>query len=159
MKKAFDKFRDGLALIAALLFALIFVLVILEILCRTFFGFSILWATDFIQLVVCWTLAFGMSAIVYSNDHLKMDFLKQKLPKKAREILGIATDVLELAFFVLLIPFGIKTAATKMSILFTTLRWPMGYMYAALPVFGVLCTVFMLYRLGDAIRGLAKGES
>lgn len=159
MKKFLDQFRNCLAIIAALLFALIFILVILEILCRTFLGFSILWATDFIQLVVCWTLAFGMSAIVYSNDHLKMDVIKQKLPPKAQKVISIFTDVLELAFFIMLIPFGIKTAMTKMSILFTTLRWPMGYMYAALPVFGALCTVFMLYRLVNAVRGLIKGEA
>lgn len=159
MKKFFDQFRNCLAVIAALLFALIFTLVIVEILCRTFLGFSLLWATDFIQLVVCWTLAFGMSAIVYSNDHLKMDVIKQKLPPKAQKAMSIFTDVLELAFFAMLIPFGIKTAMTKMSILFTTLRWPMGYMYAALPVFGTLCTVFMLYRLVNEIRGLIKGET
>lgn len=159
MKKYFDKFRDALALMAAVLFVLIFILVILEVLCRTFLGFSLLWATDFIQLVVCWTLAFGMSAIVYSNDHLRMDFIKQKLPKRTQKLLEIITDTLELAFFAMLVPCGIKTAMTKMSILFTTLRWPTGYMYAALPVFGALSTFFMLYRLYGAVHDFAKGEA
>lgn len=154
MKKMFDKCRDGLAFCAALLFMLIFVLVILEILCRTFFGFSILWLTDFIQLVVCWTLAFGMSAIVYTNDHLKIDFIKTKLPLSMQKYLELLTDLVEFGFFVMLVPYGIKTAMTKMSILFTTLRWPMGYMYAALPVFGALCAFFMISRLSDDISKL-----
>lgn len=158
MKKIFDKFRDGLAFVAALLFMLIFVLVILEILCRTFLGFSILWATDFIQLIVCWTLAFGMSAIVYSNDHLKIDFIKMKFSPKTQNILELLTDIFEFGFFVMLIPCGIKTATTKMSILFTTLRWPMGYMYAALPVFGALCAIFMISRMCDDISRLKRGE-
>ena len=34
----------------------------------------------------------------------------------------------------------------------------MGYMYAALPVFGALCTIFMLYRLYAAVSGLVKDK-
>ena len=157
MKNVLDKFRNILAIFAAGIFAVIFLLVVAEIFCRSFFGFSLLWVTDFIQIIVCWMLAFGMSAIVYTNDHLKIDFLIQKLPEKGQKVIAIITDVLELAFFALLVPYGIKTAVTKMSIAFTTLRWPMGYMYAALPVFGALCTIFMLYRLYAAVSGL-KGN-
>lgn len=158
MKNVLDKFRDILAVIAAGIFAVVFLLVVAEIFSRSFFGFSLLWVTDFIQLIVCWMLAFGMSAIVYTNDHLKIDFLIQKVPQKTQKVITVITDVLELAFFAMLVPYGIKTAVTKMSIAFTTLRWPMGYMYAALPVFGALCTVFMLYRLYAAVSELAKGK-
>lgn len=158
MKRIFDGLRNVLAVLTALLFAAIFLLIIAEIVCRSFLGFSLLWCTDFIQLVVCWMLAFGMSAIVYTNDHLKIEFIKQKFPQGAQKALGLFTDVLELAFFILLVPYGIKTAGTKMSIFFTTLRWPMGYMYAALPVFGALCAVFMLYRVGASLRGLSGKE-
>ena len=143
MKNVLDKFRNILAIFAAGIFAVIFLLVVAEIFCRSF--------------IVCWMLAFGMSAIVYTNDHLKIDFLIQKLPEKGQKVIAIITDVLELAFFAMLVPYGIKTAVTKMSIAFTTLRWPMGYMYAALPVFGALCTIFMLYRLYAAVSGL-KGN-
>lgn len=159
MKKVLDKLRNILAGATAVLFAVIFLLIISEILCRTFLRYSLLWSTDFIQIVVCWMLAFGMSAIVYTNDHLRIDFIKQKLSHKTQNILSVITETLELAFFLILIPFGIKTAVTKMSILFTTLRWPMGYMYAALPVFGGLCSIFMAYRLYSTIRTLVKGEN
>lgn len=156
MKKILDKLRNVLAAITAILFAVIFLLYVAEIICRTFLDFSLLWMSDFVQLTVCWMLAFGMSAIVYSRDHLRIDFIKHAMPQKAQDVVTVLTDGAELAFFVMLVPYGIRTALTKMKISFTTLRWPTGYMYAALPVFGALCAIFAAYLLYGSIRRLTK---
>ena len=129
MRKILNKLHDVLAAIAVFLFALIFIISIADIVCRTFFGISLLWKLDFLQIVVCWMLSCSMSAVVLTRDHLRIDFLKVVLPKKSQDVLTLITDLLELAFFVMLIPYGIKTSITKMKIAFTTLRWPMGYMY------------------------------
>ncbi len=160
MKKIFDCLRNICAILAAVLFALIFCLIIVEIFCRTFLGFSLLWYMDFVQLTVCWMLAFGMSAIVYTNDHLQITFIKEKFPKSAQKWLTVIINLMELAFFIMLVPYGIRTAITKMKISITTLHWPMGYMFAALPVFGALCAIFMLWRCYEDIRSLGgKGEA
>lgn len=157
MKKFLDKLRNVLAIITAVLFAVIFVLIIVEIICRTFLGFSLLWMTDFVQIVVCWMLAFGMSAIIYTRDHLRIDFIKDMLPQKAKRFLSVLTGLLELIFFVMLVPYGAEIAETKMNIMFTTLRWPTGYMYAALPVFAFFCSVFSAWLLYDSVRKLISG--
>lgn len=154
MKKLLDGLRSVLAVFTAVLFALIFCLVVAEVVCRNFLGFSMLWLTDLVQLIVCWMLAFGMSAIVYTEDHLRIDFIKNKFPEGLRRVVTMLTNALELAFFVMLVPYGILIVETKMKISFTTLRWPMGYQFAALPVFGALCAVFMLYHLVRSIRAL-----
>lgn len=156
MKTILDKLRYASVVAAAAIFVLIFLVIVAEIFCRTFLGFSTLWYMDFVQLSVCWMLAFGMSAIVYSNDHLQIDFIKAKFSPAGQFILGIITEVLELAFFVMLVPYGIKTAITKMKISFTTLHLPTGYMYAALPVFGALCAIFMAYRLWVDVSSISK---
>lgn len=158
MKKFLDFLRNVLAVLAAILFGVIFVMNVAEIICRTFLGFSLLWVSDFVQLTVCWMLAFGMSAILYTRDHLRVDFIKQKLPEKVRSAVTVLTDGAELAFFVMLIPYGIRIAETKMKISFTTLRWPTGYMYAALPVFGALCSIFAAWLLYGSVRTLIKGR-
>ena len=158
MRKVLNKLHDVLAIIAVFLFALIFVISIADIVCRTFFGFSLLWKLDFLQVVVCWMLACSMSAVVLTRDHLRIDFLKVVLPKKSQDVLTLITDILELAFFVMLIPYGIKTSITKMKIAFTTLRWPMGYMYAALPFFAAICSIFSLYLVYESVKKLVKKE-
>lgn len=160
MKKILDKLRNLLAILTAVLFAVIFCLVVVEIICRTFLGFSLLWSMDFIQLIVCWMLAFGMSAIVYTQDHLRVEFIKEKFPARVQSVLTVITNALELGFFIMLVPYGITVAQTKMRIGFTTLRWPTGYQFAALPVFGLLSAIFMAYRLYVSIRELSgKGAS
>lgn len=159
MKKILDKLRSVLAILTAILFAIIFCLVVVEIICRTFLGFSLLWSMDIIQLVVCWMLAFEMSAIVYTQDHLRVEFIKEKFPAQGQKVLTVISNAMELAFFLMLIPYGITIAQTKMRIGFTTLRWPTGYQFAALPVFGLLSAIFMAYRLYVSIRNLSgKGE-
>lgn len=159
MKQALDKLRNLLAGMAVALFALIFCLIVVEIVCRNFLGFSLLWVTDFIQLVVCWMLAFGMSAIVYTDDHLRITFIREMLPEKGRRGANILCCALELVFFLLLVPYGAQMAQTKMKISFTTLRWPMGFQFAALPVFGALCSLFMLYRLCRSVREWKGGRA
>ena len=159
MKKLLDGLRNILAGLTAVLFAVIFCLIVVEIVCRNFLGFSLLWVTDFIQLIVCWMLAFGMSAIVYTDDHLRITFVREMLPEKAQHLAAVFCCALELIFFLMLVPYGMSVAQTKMKISFTTLRWPMGFQFAALPVFGALCAVFMLYRLCRAVGELRGGKS
>ena len=159
MKKILTIMRDMFAYIAVFIFAVIFVVSIADIACRTFFGFSLLWKLDFLQVAVCWMLAFSMSSVVLTRDHLRIDFLKLILPTKSQNVLTLITDIVELAFFIMLIPNGIKTTVTKMKLSFTTLHWPMGYMYAALPVFASICALFSLYLVFCSVRKIVKGDN
>lgn len=154
MKYILDKITNALTVLSVMLFALIFFTIIAEICCRSVFGFSLLWMNDLVQILICWLLAFSMSTVVYSKSHLCVDFIKLNFSVKVQEILTVLTDALKLVFFLMLVPNGIQTAITKMKISFTTLRWPMGYMYAALPVFAALSSIYAAYLLCCSVRKL-----
>ncbi|MEQ2457321.1 TRAP transporter small permease [Flavonifractor hominis] len=150
-----QRFLNGLyrllELLAALLFLLIFVVILSEIVCRTFLGFSLLWSTDFCLLTVCWMLAFGMSAAFYRSEHLRIDFIRNQFPPRLGALVDVVILALTLAFFLVLIPMGWGTAMTKMKIVYTSLRWPTGYAYLALPVMAAFSSVFLLWQLKGAL--------
>ncbi|MDI6602059.1 MAG: TRAP transporter small permease [Thermoanaerobacteraceae bacterium] len=148
MKKFMDALSNILLTVSGILFFIIFAVLIVNIICRSFLNFSLLWATDFCTLCICWMLAFGMSVGIYKKGHLSVEFIRDKFPKMVVWILNIVLSILTTAFFVMLIFTGWSTALNKMNIVFTTLRWPMGYSFMALPVFAFFSTIFMLYRMG-----------
>lgn len=156
MKKLLSHLYRADSLLAALLFMVIFVVIVAEILSRALLHHSLLWTNDFCCLTVAWMLAFGMSAAFYKREHLRIDFIRDKLPGSAVRVIDVAMCLLCTAFLVMLIPYGIKTTGTKMKILYTTLRWPMGYAFAALPVFAAISTIFSLNNLVSAVKHLRK---
>lgn len=147
MKKIMNVIANVAITISGLLFIVIFLIIICEIVARSFFNYSILWVTDFITLSASWMIMLGMAYSVYKGEHLVIDFIKKKFKLKRQRIISIITSVLATAFFLILIPAGWSTAMVKMKIVFTTLRWPTGYAFMALPVFALFSFIFMVYRL------------
>ena len=157
MRKILDFIYKVLIFTITILFIVIFLMITAEIICRTFLSFSILWMTDFVILCVVWMLSLGMAAGIYKSEHLRVDFLLDKLPAKAAQCCRVFTSVLAMIFFALMIPAGYQTAMLRMQIAFTTLRWPTGYAFLALPVFATIACIYMGFRVVMAAQ-LAMGK-
>jgi TRAP-type C4-dicarboxylate transport system permease small subunit len=158
MKKALSKLYQADALLATILFIVIFAVIVAEIFARTL-RHSLLWSNDFCSFAVAWMLSFGMSAAFYKRDHLRIDFIREKFNPRVATILDIFTTALCTVFLMMLFPYSIRTAITKMKILYTSLHWPMGYTFAALPVFCVLSAVFSANNMVQAVRRAAGRRS
>jgi len=156
MKKALDILSDVLQTISGSLFLFIFIINVAGIICRTFLDFSLLWVADVGYVSVAWMLALGMSVAVYKKGHITIDFLKNKFPHKAKKVLETILTLLMIAFLIILIFAGWKTAIMKMRIHFVVLYIPMGYAFMALPVFAFFSAIFMTYRLANI--ALSKEE-
>ena len=157
MRKVLDFVYRFLITTITILFIVIFLMITAEIICRTFLGFSILWMTDFVILCVVWMLCLGMAAGIYKSEHLRVDFLLDKLPPRVAQCFRVFTSFLAMVFFILMIPAGYQIAMLRMQIEFTTLRWPTGYAFLALPVFATIASVYMAFRVVMAIQ-LAMGK-
>ena len=156
MRKVLDFVYKVLITAITVLFIVIFLMITAEIICRTFLGFSILWMTDFVILCVVWMLCLGMAAGIYKSEHLRVDFLLDKMPPRVAQGFRVFTSVLAMVFFILMVPAGYQIAMLRMQIEFTTLRWPTGYAFMALPVFAAIAAVYMGFRVFMAVQ-LARG--
>ena len=147
MKKILAIMDEICLKIAAALFFIIFAISIVEIMLRSFFGFSLLWTMDLCTLLASWTILLGAASTLHRADHLVVDFLVNKMNVMKRTIFRFIASILILVFLVILVYNGIYVSILKMDIYYTSLRWPSGFAYLALPVFAFISSLFMIERI------------
>ena len=152
IKKMLDIYSEVLWTISAICFFSIFLINLANIFTRTFLGFSILWSFDFSMLMISWSICLGMATAVYRGDHITVTVLVDRLPWHVKKGLFILMRAVLLGICAILFYEGIIVANQRMGILFTVLRWPTGFAFAALPVFAASSCVFLLYNMIRAMK-------
>jgi len=151
MKKFEDYFlavnRWALILILAAMSVIIFTNVVL----RYTTNQSIEWAEEVARHMMIWLTFLGAGPVLRYGGHIAVDNLQDSLPRKAAVALRMLIALLLLAFFVFLIWWGLlyvertqyqSTAATQISF---------AYIYAAMPIGGVLLILHFLFILRDYV--------
>ena len=156
MKKFLHRLDDVCLVIAAGLFFVIFAISIVEIILRSFFDFSLLWTMDLCTLLASWTILLGAASALHRADHLVVDFLVNKMTPVKHTLFRLIASGLILVFLAILIYNGVYVSILKMDIYYTSLRWPSGIAYIALPVFGLISALFVTDRIIDLSNSLKK---
>ena len=153
--KKFLSILDKSMLVAATtVFIALFGVSVAQIILRGFFKVSLLWAQDFCVLLTCWVMMLGCAVLFHRADHLAVTFLVDKLPPKLKLALSIITRILLLAFCLVLGYHGLTVVKVKMGLYYTSLRWPTGFAYLSLPVFGVTSVLFLIEKIIDSVTEL-----
>ena len=158
MKKRLDTLDRILLSGAALCFFVIFAVSMVEIILRSVFGKSLLWTNDLCVLLSSWTMLLGGAVVVHRGDHLIVDFLVNMMPKRIQLVVNLVTRILFFVVAAVLAYNGVIVAQLRMGLYYTTLRWPTGLAYLALPVFGVCSCLFLLDKIVDLIRQMRHRE-
>ncbi len=149
--KLLDKTANLLLTFAGILFMVILITIVSKIVARSFFNHSILWVADFSMLCISWLLMCGMAYGVHKSEHLAIDYLKLKLPIKVQRVLELVFSIIIAGFLLMLFFAGSATASVRMDMAFTSLRWPTGYAFMALPVFAFFSFIFTISRIVEII--------
>ncbi len=88
----------------------------------------------------------GTALVFRSNTHLATPVLLDVLPPPLQAAGRWMIDVLCLAFLALLLVYGVQYARDGMHQFSPLLRFPVGYIYAAIPLCGFAGIVFILDR-------------
>ncbi len=156
MKKFLDILMKVQTHIAGICFLVIFCINTLEILCRTFINHSFLWVADISTICIVWMICMGMAVGVYKADHIFLELIVAKLSHKIRHIVSIFTQLLALAFFVMLFITGIEMTMSKLSLIFPSTLISMVWMYAALPVFAITAALYMIPSTVEIFKNKEK---
>lgn len=157
-KKGLDYLEKVCLTIAAVLFIVIFFVSVTEIILRNGFRYSLLWSQDLCNLLTCWTMMLGAAALIHRGDHLVVDFLVRIFPQKAQTLMLLVTRLVLLYFCSVLGVHGIIVVRVKMGLYYTSLRWPTGFAYMSLPVFGTVSALFLIDKIIDTVKALLKKE-
>jgi len=132
----------GLALFAC------FLVVCLEIVVRSVFNISFLWAEELSRYLIIVSTYFGAAAAVRSDDHIRVELLTAILPPGPRRALEFATSLLCAAFTATVAVYGYRWVADSVALdLFSadsSLVIPVYVFQAVVPLgFGIMTARFV----------------
>lgn len=152
------KLEKVLLAAASVLFIVIFFVSVAEIILRNVFSCSLLWSQDLCNLLASWAMLLGGAALIHRDDHLVVDFLVKAMPGRVQQILRLLTRLILLYFCFVLGYHGANVVSVKMGLFYTSLRWPTGWAYMSLPVFGLTSALFLLEKIADSAAELVRPE-
>jgi TRAP-type C4-dicarboxylate transport system permease small subunit len=116
------------------------------------------WSQDVIRFAFTYLIYFGAAYCVRENAHLNIDVLLSLLKPRARIAVDIAINVILLAFFVFLVVYGLRFAATGQGQTSSYLMVPMSYYYAGIPIAGGIMTFYMVARITGQVESLLSKD-
>lgn len=151
-------------LLAALVIVIMAVLV-LDVIWQVFTRFVLRnpssYTEELARFLLIWLGLLGGSYATGQRLHLAVDLLPLRLQGKQRKRLALVIEVCILAFALLLIVGGARLMWLMLYLGQTSaaLRIPLGYVYLALPLSGVLIGFYAVYYLWRGLRELRAEAS
>lgn len=108
---------------------------------------------EFLRFALIWISIMGAAYVAGKSQHVSMSLFVDLLPLKGQLKWGMGIQVVFLLFSVfILIVGGGHAASISMTQISPVLKIPMGFIYSALPVSGVVIVLYSLINIFDLYR-------
>lgn len=144
--------------VCTLLFVVMASVTFFQVVGRYVFGKSYFWAEELARFSMVWIAFLGAAVAVSLKAHTRIDFFINLLPPKPRKFVEMFDNIACFAFIVLVTYYSIDIVKISMRNLSTGLRVPLGYVYIALPVSGVLMMVYFLVQIFSITKNTNDNE-
>jgi TRAP-type C4-dicarboxylate transport system permease small subunit len=133
---------------------LMVVLIFMQIVSRSVLGITFSWPEEASRFLFIWVVFLGVGFAFQYGANISVEVLVERLPMKWRKFSQIIVLLL-CSFFLLILTFqGIDLMSRAMQQMSPSLGIPMGYVYLAIPVSGVL----QILNLADITLNFIKNE-
>ncbi|WP_156958798.1 TRAP transporter small permease [Labrenzia sp. DG1229] len=120
---------------------------------RGFAGFDLAWSLEVTSFLLLWSTFTGCAAAVARGAHMRVtEIVERLMPFAAQRLLSIAIDAIIAVLLISLIYTGYNISVHTWAQKTTVLYWPVGLLYASMPVGMALTLVFHLYNMVFDIR-------
>lgn len=147
MRRCFDYLEKVLKLTAVTLVLLMLCALAAQVFLRYVFGKSLSWSEELALLGFAWVIVISTSIGVRRMTHARMDLLLNVLPASLHRILERLISLMLLALGVFIAYAGWGYLLETRGSTSAAVGFPIEFLYAAAPVFGVLIALFSLERL------------
>jgi TRAP-type C4-dicarboxylate transport system permease small subunit len=131
-------FAKWSAIIAAVIMT---VMVFLQVIFRYVLGEALSFSEELARYMFVWSVAMGTALALRSHSHIGVEVFVERLPARFRDPAKIVGSLLNLTFFGLLIWYGFVMVDMTMDQESAALLLPMGYVYLAIPISGIVLFV------------------
>ncbi len=145
--------------------AVMMTIMIIAVCLQVFFRYVLLkplsWSEELARYCFVWLSFIGASMALGQKLHFGIDYLVNKFPSRFRAGLSIATNLLVLIFCLVMVIHGYKTLETARYMISAGLYLRMDFVFAAIPISGVIMIFYILRHLIQDILimiGLRKPE-
>ncbi|HET6468168.1 MAG TPA: TRAP transporter small permease [Geminicoccaceae bacterium] len=141
-------------LVCNLFLAVMTAVIAILVFTRNFMGFSFPWSEELTRFLLVWLSMLGAMVLLRRDDHIRLDFLADKLPARLSLWLAVVLRLLVLAFLVILVHqswlAALARQVTRAPALGVSMFWP----YLAIPVAAGLMILVTLLNLWADVRRL-----
>lgn len=151
-KLVFNKVNKFLEWCMIIIFALLVLDVLFQIFSRYILGTSFTWTEEFARFSLIWLTILGAAYLNAKREHLSMDFLYEKFSVTNKRKASILIEVFIFLFaLIIMVIGGFNLVYTTLHLeqLSGTLRIPLGYIYAIMPISGLLIMCFSVYHISN----------
>ena len=143
--KTFERYFHGANRWAQIvLLAAMAVIIFVNVVLRYLTDQSIEWAEEVSRHMMIWLTFLGAGPVLRYGGHIAVENLQDSLPRPVAIAIRAFVAILLFAFFGMLIWFGWQYMGRTMYQLTAATQIPFAYIYAALPIGGVLCIIHLL---------------
>ena len=121
----------------SLMFAMV-LLVFFQVISRALFDSSFSWTTELARYMMIWVVFLGGGIAFQHAAHISIEALAEKLSNVWKKVVQAFVAIACIAFFIILIVTGIEFSSASMTQTSPALQIPMGLVYLAIPISGVL---------------------
>ncbi|MGY6632160.1 MAG: TRAP transporter small permease [Alkalilacustris sp.] len=143
--------RAALGLCCTLLCAMV-ALIATQITTRYAIGSTLPWTEEVARHLMIWMLFLGIAPAYRRGAHLGLDLWPARMGERGRAVAGTLVLLLVAGFAVAMLRHGLDLSSRTMRQRASGLGYPMGYVYAAVPVGGALLLVHIASTLPDVLR-------
>lgn len=114
---------------------------------------------ELVLICFVWMGLLGAAYIFGKQEHMRMSFLVDKLSERNQTKVKIFSEIVVILFAALVLVFGgFKMSQLSMGQISSSLQIPMGYIYLALPLSGVITIVYNILNIYDFVKELANDK-
>ncbi|GLQ36028.1 hypothetical protein GCM10007939_23120 [Amylibacter marinus] len=123
-------------------------------------GFDLAWSLEVTAFLLLWTTFLGCAAAMARGAHMRVtEIVESLIPKRGQRVLSIAIDIIIVGVLLSLIVTGYSISQHTWAQKTTVLYWPVGLLYASMPVGIALSLIFHLYNFYTDLRNMPDPQS
>lgn len=123
------------------------ILICLQVFYRYALNSSLVWSEEIVQFILMWTVMLGSAIATDRGAHIVLDPLHDHLGAGGRRLKNIAVELGTMAFCCVLVWYGVQLCYRTRFMSSSATDVPMWWVYASMPVGGVLILFFALVHM------------
>lgn len=147
----------ALEAICGLVLMVMTVIIAMLVTTRNFLGFSYPWSEELTRYLLVWLSLLGAAVLTKRDDHIRFEFLADRMPRVPLALLSIVLRVLVLGFLWILLQQSWAVANARASTHSPALGLSMMVPYLAIPVSAALMLLATLLNIWGDLRRLVRG--